>query len=249
MNILIENCAVLDAGAPWGYQPARHVVIDGRRIISVTATRPEGTFDRVLDGRRRLVIPGLINAHTHSPENYTRATDNRLPLEPSGWSISTWAGGVFSPARPLPGRRCSASSRCSARARQACWTICRSPPEPSGRRGRRRYVRLSGQRHPRGSRRPLFNNIRLDTDDGQARAPRHGGHRFREAPSSKGTPAKRTTRSSRSSRKSSRAGTRAEDGRLRCLGGPERCSVGVARLPASLPGFRSQPAAAAFTCT
>jgi cytosine/adenosine deaminase-related metal-dependent hydrolase len=95
VSILIEGCAVLDPAAPWGRQTGRHVLIEGTRIAGVSAQRPPGTFDRVIDGRNFLAIPGLVNAHTHSLENYARATDERLPLEP--WLVHTiWALDVFS---------------------------------------------------------------------------------------------------------------------------------------------------------
>jgi cytosine/adenosine deaminase-related metal-dependent hydrolase len=94
MKILIENCSILDETAAWGRTERQYLLIDGQRIKSITATRPEETFDRVIDGRRFLVIPGLVNAHTHSPENLVKATDNRMPLEP--WLVHlVWASGEF----------------------------------------------------------------------------------------------------------------------------------------------------------
>ena len=95
MKILVENCTVLDPDAPWGCQANRHILIEGQYIHSVSAERPEGPFERVIDGRDFLAIPGLVNAHTHSQENFVRATDERLPLEP--WLVRTiWAVDVFS---------------------------------------------------------------------------------------------------------------------------------------------------------
>ena len=94
-TLLFEHCAVLDAAAPWGRQLSRHIVIEGTRIRRITGERPPGDFDRVIDGRHFLAIPGLVNAHTHSLENFARATDERLPLEP--WLVHTiWALDVFS---------------------------------------------------------------------------------------------------------------------------------------------------------
>jgi cytosine/adenosine deaminase-related metal-dependent hydrolase len=96
MKILIENCSILDEAAAWGHTDRQFLLIEGSRITSITAVRPEEEFDRVIDGSRFLVIPGLINAHTHSPENLLKATDNRLPLEP--WLVHlTWAAGSFGP--------------------------------------------------------------------------------------------------------------------------------------------------------
>jgi 5-methylthioadenosine/S-adenosylhomocysteine deaminase len=82
MTILIEECAILSGDAPGGVRTGQHIMIDGSTIRDITGTRPEGEFERVLDGRNRLAIPGLINAHTHSAENFVRATTERLTLEP-----------------------------------------------------------------------------------------------------------------------------------------------------------------------
>jgi 5-methylthioadenosine/S-adenosylhomocysteine deaminase len=36
---------------------------------------------RIIDGRGKLVMPGLINAHTHSSETLLRGRYERMPLE------------------------------------------------------------------------------------------------------------------------------------------------------------------------
>jgi 5-methylthioadenosine/S-adenosylhomocysteine deaminase len=82
MSILIENCTVLDPAATWGASTGRFILIEGDAITSITPERPARAVDRVIDGQWLFAIPGLINAHTHSPENFTRATSERLPLEP-----------------------------------------------------------------------------------------------------------------------------------------------------------------------
>ncbi len=82
MSLLIENCTVLDPNVPPGYQTGQYIAVEGNTIASIGSERPAGVFDRVLSGANRLAIPGLINAHTHSAENFLRATTDRLPLEP-----------------------------------------------------------------------------------------------------------------------------------------------------------------------
>lgn len=84
MKILIANCNIPDRALACGYRNGVDICIEGQRISSVTPHRefdPEG-FDEVIDGRNRLVIPGLVNAHSHSPETLGRASHDRLPLEP-----------------------------------------------------------------------------------------------------------------------------------------------------------------------
>ncbi|HEM62045.1 MAG TPA: amidohydrolase, partial [Chloroflexi bacterium] len=82
MSILIKGCAVLAEGQPDGYLPHQNILIEGNRIsrISPESISREGV-DRTIDGRDRLAIPGLINAHTHSLENLSKATKERVPLE------------------------------------------------------------------------------------------------------------------------------------------------------------------------
>ena len=44
-----------------------YVAVEGRTIDSVGVTRPAGSFDREIDGRGGILMPGLVNAHTHVP--------------------------------------------------------------------------------------------------------------------------------------------------------------------------------------
>jgi 5-methylthioadenosine/S-adenosylhomocysteine deaminase len=59
------------------------VAVDGGRIVDRT---PEGA-ERV-DCSRYLVVPGMINAHTHSNENWFRGMWDNLPLEP--WMLFSY---------------------------------------------------------------------------------------------------------------------------------------------------------------
>ncbi len=66
MGIVIENAlAVLPAGAEDVIQETS-IYIEGDRITGI-GDKPAGfCADKVIDGRDKLVIPGLINCHTHS---------------------------------------------------------------------------------------------------------------------------------------------------------------------------------------
>src|SRR5690348_15563573 len=58
------------------------VLIDGNRIEGLTpagGALPDGA--EVLDARGLLAMPGLVNAHSHSPENCLRGSGEGLPLE------------------------------------------------------------------------------------------------------------------------------------------------------------------------
>ena len=169
MKILIADCAVLAATAAWGYRSGQHVLIDGSRIVSVTSQQPEGSFDRVIDGRRRLVIPGLINAHTHSPENYVRATDNRLPLEP--WLVNlVWATGEFSQRDHYLAAMVGVIEMLHSGTTGVLDHLTFAPvPSLAAVDGAMAAYRDSGMRAGVA---PLFSNISLDAVDGQARG--HG---------------------------------------------------------------------------
>lgn len=43
------------------------VAVDGATITHVGTARPVGSFDREIDGRGGILMPGLVNAHTHVP--------------------------------------------------------------------------------------------------------------------------------------------------------------------------------------
>ena len=43
------------------------VAVEGRTITHVGTDRPQGDFERVIDGKGGILMPGLINCHTHVP--------------------------------------------------------------------------------------------------------------------------------------------------------------------------------------
>ncbi len=43
------------------------VAVEGGKMSSVGTVRPEGSFDRVVDCHSGILMPGLVNAHTHVP--------------------------------------------------------------------------------------------------------------------------------------------------------------------------------------
>ena len=57
-----------------------NVVVSGGEISAIgpDAGLGEGRFDRVIEGRGRLLAPGFVNAHTHSPANLIQGTGDRL---------------------------------------------------------------------------------------------------------------------------------------------------------------------------
>ncbi len=73
MRILIENAlAVVTMDAAGREIKGGYVVTNGPAIESVSETKPEGEFDRVIDASGQLVIPGMINTHHHLYQTLTR---------------------------------------------------------------------------------------------------------------------------------------------------------------------------------
>jgi 5-methylthioadenosine/S-adenosylhomocysteine deaminase len=69
-----ENNDVIEQGA---------IVIDGPRIAYTGPSEwtPSGPFDRIVEADRLIAIPGMINAHCHSPANLVRGMMPGKPLE------------------------------------------------------------------------------------------------------------------------------------------------------------------------
>lgn len=72
MPILFSDVTVVPMdGAPQVLEHA-YVAVEGTKIASVGTEPPEGTFDRVVDGAGKVLLPGFVNAHTHLPMTLMR---------------------------------------------------------------------------------------------------------------------------------------------------------------------------------
>ena len=90
MGIVIKNTlAILPQGAEDIIQETS-IYIEGDRIAAI-GDAPEGfTEDKVIDGKDKLVIPGLINCHTHSYMSFMRNVADDL-------SFMDWLFGTIDP--------------------------------------------------------------------------------------------------------------------------------------------------------
>jgi len=81
MDILIENVNVLSPDGQ-GMVRGQNVALNGNLIERVTSEHldPQAGTKRI-DGTDHLLIPGLISAHSHSPENFLKARIEAVPLE------------------------------------------------------------------------------------------------------------------------------------------------------------------------
>lgn len=123
MTVLFRKVLVYDPASPTAMTGPVDVLVENDRISAIgpgLAAPPEA---RVVEGKNRhLLVPGLINAHFHSPANHLKGSVRSLPLElfmlfesPSDPALTP------SRARPTCGP-CSAPSRCCSAASPACRT-------------------------------------------------------------------------------------------------------------------------------
>ncbi|PJI93530.1 amidohydrolase family protein [Luteimicrobium subarcticum] len=83
MTLVFTDVLVYDAAAPSGMLGPTDVVVEGNRVAAVGPWDRQGAADaRVVacDGRC-LLVPGLVNAHFHSPANHLKGSVRSLPLE------------------------------------------------------------------------------------------------------------------------------------------------------------------------
>jgi 8-oxoguanine deaminase len=90
MKLLIKNGHVIrwNAAGKVEQLPGHHVLIEGNRIVSVTAAAPEA--DETLDATGCAVIPGLINTHHHLYQSLTRCL---LPVQNA--KLFDWLIGLY----------------------------------------------------------------------------------------------------------------------------------------------------------
>ena len=83
MRTIIENALIVTVNDENEVIEDGTLVIEDRWInyVGPASQAPPGPFDRIIDGKRMIAIPGLINAHCHSPANIHRGLLPSRPLE------------------------------------------------------------------------------------------------------------------------------------------------------------------------
>jgi 5-methylthioadenosine/S-adenosylhomocysteine deaminase len=96
MKTLIRGGTVLTLDRDDRVLTGADVVVEDDRIARVGGriADADGPFDRVIDASRRLVMPGLVNAHFHCYDRFLRGMWEGLPLEM--WILC--ASPIFNPA-------------------------------------------------------------------------------------------------------------------------------------------------------
>ncbi len=82
MRTLLENANILASeGGGFRYIENGYLGIDGDTIDYIGPERPAGEYDAKKDMTGTLLIPGLVNAHTHTPMTLLRGVGSALPLQ------------------------------------------------------------------------------------------------------------------------------------------------------------------------
>ena len=82
MKLLLNRCAILASeSGDYRYIPEGFLGIDGDTISYIGTEKPQAAYDQEKDMAGRLLLPGLINCHGHSPMVLLRGVGSDLPLQ------------------------------------------------------------------------------------------------------------------------------------------------------------------------
>jgi 5-methylthioadenosine/S-adenosylhomocysteine deaminase len=82
MSIAIRGAEVLTLAPGSGAKPVTaDILIEGDKIAAIGPGLDLSGAGRVIEGAGRLVMPGLVNAHMHSPEALYKGRYDNMPLE------------------------------------------------------------------------------------------------------------------------------------------------------------------------
>lgn len=90
-RILLYHCRALLMDEAATVLDDAFVVVEGETIASVTPTRPAGAFTQEIDCGGNVLMPGLVNAHTHIPMTLMRGYAG-------GCDLHTWLNDWIFPA-------------------------------------------------------------------------------------------------------------------------------------------------------
>lgn len=81
MSILLENISIIPMTGAADFIEKGYLVIDGQFIKELgSGPAPAGNHEMVIDGTNRVVLPGLVNAHTHAAMTLLRSYADDMPL-------------------------------------------------------------------------------------------------------------------------------------------------------------------------
>ena len=80
MRLLIKNVDLMPMNGVDELVKNTNICIEGNKIVHIGELPYDIEFDRIIDGKNRLAIPGLINSHTHVGMSLFRNYADDLPL-------------------------------------------------------------------------------------------------------------------------------------------------------------------------
>jgi 5-methylthioadenosine/S-adenosylhomocysteine deaminase len=84
MNVLFKNARILTMNNDFQEYANADILVEGDKISAIgkNLVVPEGIPDlRVIDASGKLIMPGLVNGHIHSPGNFMKGAMDGYPLE------------------------------------------------------------------------------------------------------------------------------------------------------------------------
>lgn len=80
MRLLIRNGTLVTLGEPCRVLESHDILVEAGRIARIAPSgEVDGPFDRVLDARGKVVLPGLVNAHMHFYSTLVRGLGKAAP--------------------------------------------------------------------------------------------------------------------------------------------------------------------------
>ena len=82
MKILFKNADILMRdGDKFNVLENGYLAVEDRKIAYIGKAKPDGAYDEIKDMSNRILMPGLINCHNHSPMVLLRGVGSDLPLQ------------------------------------------------------------------------------------------------------------------------------------------------------------------------
>lgn len=77
--MLFSDISVLDE--QFCCQAHQYVATEGNKIVYIGSEKPDGDFGEIYDGKGKLLMSGLVNAHSHAAMTLLRGYAENLPLD------------------------------------------------------------------------------------------------------------------------------------------------------------------------
>ncbi|NLF35336.1 MAG: amidohydrolase family protein, partial [Clostridiales bacterium] len=81
MSVLIRNCTAVLMDEDRTILKDAFVAVEGTTISSAGTVRPAGAFSREIDAEGQVLMPGLVNAHSHLPMTLMRGYGGGVDLQ------------------------------------------------------------------------------------------------------------------------------------------------------------------------